>query len=247
MDELRTAQQQLIQAAKLAAIGELAAGVAHELNSPLTVIVARCDLLVRKVTADSPAVPAVESIKAEAMRAALITRGLLDFSRKREPKHEPVNVNWLVPKALDLVQTKLHGLEIAVETELDTTLPAILGDGDQLIQVLINLIGNAADAMPGGGRITVKTETPSDRDCVAVSVSDTGTGMTGDQLARIFEPFYTTKAEGKGTGLGLSVTLGIVKSHRGTIAVESEPGCGTTMTVQLPLSSDRASAPVAVG
>jgi two-component system NtrC family sensor kinase len=238
MHELKTTQQQLLQAAKLAAIGELAAGVAHELNNPLTVIVGRNDQIVRRLRqADPEAVPLGETIKAEALRATRIVRGLLDFSRRREPKREPMNVNKLVPRALDLLQTKLRGREIDVQLHLDPTLPPLLVDMDQITQVLINLIGNAIDAMPEGGRLTVETSYTAELDRVAISVQDSGTGMTPAQAEHIFEPFYSTKPEGEGTGLGLPVTLGIVNSHGGSISVQSDPGCGTTMTVQLPVAT----------
>jgi signal transduction histidine kinase len=238
MHELKTAQQQLLQAAKLAAIGELAAGVAHELNNPLTVIVGRNDQIMRRLRqADPEAVPLGETIKAEALRATRIVRGLLDFSRRREPKREPVSVNVLVPRALDLLQTKLRRRDIDVQRNLDPALPPLLGDMDQITQVLINLLGNAIDAMPEGGRLTIETSHTAELDRVAFSVQDSGTGMTPEQIEHIFEPFYSTKPEGEGTGLGLPVTLGIVKSHGGSISVQSEPGSGTTMTVQLPVAT----------
>jgi signal transduction histidine kinase len=236
MQELKMAQQQLLQAAKLAAIGELAAGVAHELNSPLTVIVGRNDQLMRRVREADPQAAALgDTIKAEALRATRIVRGLLDYSRRREPKRESINVNLLVPRALDLLQAKLRGRGVDVQVKLDPALPALLLDMDQMTQVLINIIGNAIDAMPDGGRLGVATSHHRDLDRVVLSIQDSGTGMTPADIEHIFEPFYSTKPEGEGTGLGLSVTLGIVKSHGGSISVESEPGQGTTMTLQLPV------------
>jgi len=128
---------------------------------------------------------------------------------------------------------------VEVQTVFDPAAPSILGDGDQLTQVFLNLMTNAADAMPDGGSLTVRTEIRRNQNgrCVAVGVTDTGVGMDREQLAQVFEPFYTSKPEGKGTGLGLSISLGIVKNHGGSITAESEPGKGTTMVVQLPLSS----------
>jgi two-component system, NtrC family, sensor kinase len=238
MQELKTAQQQLLQAAKLAAIGELAASVAHELNNPLTVIVGGNDQLIRRLRqADPQAVALGEKIKAEAQRATRIVRGLLDYSRRREPKREPLNVNVLVPRALDLLQAKLRGREIDIQLHLAATLPPLLVDMDQITQVFLNLIGNAIDAMPEGGCLTIETSQSTELDRVAISIRDSGTGMTSAQIEHIFEPFYSTKPEGEGTGLGLSVTLGIVKGHGGSISVESEPGYGTTMTVQLPIAT----------
>jgi two-component system NtrC family sensor kinase len=238
MEELRTTQQQqLIQAAKLAAIGELAASVAHELNNPLTVILGVSAMVRSAAEVGSHIETQLGVVTDQAVRAGRIARSLLDFARKREPRQEPVNVNVLVPRTLELMGAKLTRRSVQVETRLAAGLPAMLGDADQLTQVLINLIGNAADAMPDGGRLVVSTDVRVESDAVVLTVSDTGAGMSEEQLPHIFEAFYTTKPEGKGTGLGLSVTAGIVKSHSGTIEVESEPGRGTTMRVCLPLSS----------
>ena len=234
MDALQRTQQQLVQSAKLAAIGELAAGVAHELNNPLSVILGHTQLLRGKVDAETTVGQKLQKIEVEAVRAGKITRGLLDFSRRREPKHEPVSVNALVPRALDLIHSKLRGNDIRVETDLSDAAPTILGDADQLTQVLINLMGNAIDAMDRSGTLSVATTVVDDD--LELSVTDTGHGLDAEQASRIFEPFYTTKPEGKGTGLGLSVTLGILKSHGGSIAVDSTMGSGTTMRVRLPRS-----------
>ena len=140
----------------------------------------------------------------------------------------------LVPRALELIHSKLRGRDISVQTRLADGTPTILGDADQLTQVLINLLGNALDAMGTTGTLTIATA-PVD-DGLELAVTDSGHGMDAEQASRIFEPFYTTKPEGTGTGLGLSVTLGILKSHGGTVAVESTPGRGTTMRVRLPRS-----------
>jgi signal transduction histidine kinase len=243
MDALQKTQQQLVQSAKLAAIGELAAGVAHELNNPLTVILGHAQILRDKV-ADPAVGQKLHKIESEALRASKITRGLLDFSRRREPKHEPVAVNALVPRALELIHSKLRGNDIRVKTQLSDTAPTILGDADQLMQVLINLMGNAVDAMDRAGTLIVTT-TAVDGD-LELAVTDTGHGMDAEQASRIFEPFYTTKPEGKGTGLGLSVTLGILKSHGGSIAVDSTKGSGTTMRVRMPRSFVPEHTPVVV-
>jgi signal transduction histidine kinase len=244
MDALQRAQQQLVQSAKLAAIGELAAGVAHELNNPLTVILGHAQILRTGESGDSNTGRKLEVIESEAMRAAKITRGLLDFSRRREPKHEPVSVNALVPRALELIHSKLRGRRIVVETHLAEDAPIIRGDADQLTQVLINLAGNAIDAMAERGTLTVRTALVDD--ALELAVTDTGSGMDAAEVNRIFEPFYTTKPEGKGTGLGLSVTLGILKSHGGSVAVESAVGRGTTMRVRLPRSFVPEPAPMGI-
>ena len=197
MEALQRTQQQLMQSAKLAAIGELAAGVAHELNNPLTVILGQAQMMRGKTDAESVLGQKLELIESEAIRASTITRGLLDFSRRREPKHEPVSVNALVPRALELIHSKLRGHDITVETSLGDRAPAILGDADQLTQVLINLTGNAIDAMGQSGTLRIATAPVGDD--LELSVADTGNGMDAEQVSRIFEPFYTTKPEGKGT------------------------------------------------
>jgi signal transduction histidine kinase len=244
MDALQRTQQQLVQSAKLAAIGELAAGVAHELNNPLTVILGHAQILRGEADDASPASRKLDAIESQALRAAKITRGLLDFSRRREPKHEPVSFNELVPRALELISSKLRGRTITVKTDLAEDVPEVRGDADQLTQVLINLAGNAIDAMGDQGTLTVRTTVVEDD--IELEITDTGTGMDSTEVNRIFEPFYTTKPEGKGTGLGLSVTLGILKSHGGSIAVDSTPGRGTTMRVRLPRSFSPESTPMVI-
>jgi two-component system NtrC family sensor kinase len=237
VEELRRTQQQLVQSAKLAAVGELAAGVAHEINNPLTCILGYAGLLLAETPPDSPAHRRLGLIESETNRARKIIHDLLHFARRREPRREPVHVQELVERALTLLQARLEQARVTVERAFDPALPPILGDSDQLIQVFMNLLANAVDAMPGGGRITVRTGALAGDDPRAmVSVQDTGVGIDPDQLGRIFEPFYTTKPEGHGTGLGLSVSRGIVQAHGGRIEVSSEPGRGTTMTVRLPLA-----------
>jgi signal transduction histidine kinase len=174
-------------------------------------------------------------METEAMRAGKITRDLLDFARRREPKREPLALHDLIRRSLDLLDTRLGKSGIDVKTELDAEAPAILGDGDQLTQVFINLISNSVDAMADGGTLCIRTELRRDIGSVVITVADTGSGMAPDQLARIFEPFYTTKVDGRGTGLGLSVSLGIIKNHDGTLEAASEAGKGTMMFITLPV------------
>jgi two-component system NtrC family sensor kinase len=237
MEELRRTQDTLVQSAKLAAIGELAASVAHEINNPLMVILGNGGLLLRDAADGSPEHGQLTSIVTEANRAGRIVRSLLDFARRREPKREPVSLHELLERVLELLRTKLRHAGVEVERVFDADLPAILADRDQLTQVFLNLVTNAVDAMPGGGAIALETRAGQDDDgraVITVSVSDAGSGIAPEHLARIFEPFYTTKPEGHGTGLGLSVSLGIVRMHGGTIDVESKPDRGTTMRVTLP-------------
>jgi len=238
MEELRRTQQSLVQSAKLAAIGELAASVAHEINNPLTVILGNSQLLLYQLPADSAEHKKAASIETEANRAGRIVRDLLDFSRRREPTRAPVSVHEVLERSLDLIRPKLKTAGVEVERVFNVGLPPILGDRDQLTQVFVNMVTNAVDAMDGGGSLTVETglqQGDDGRQMVGVSFTDTGHGISPEQIGRIFEPFYTTKAEGRGTGLGLSVSLGIVRSHGGTIDIESKPGVGTTIRIRLPL------------
>lgn len=241
LEELRRTQQQLIQSAKLAAIGETAAAVAHEINNPLSVILGNTSLMLAQVGPDSPVHQKLSKVEAEANRASKIMRSLLDFARKQEPKWELLHLQQLVLRSLDVLDAKVAVSHVEVQTVFDPAVPAILGDRDQLTQVFVNLITNALDAMPEGGSLVLRTEVRQREaePLVAVSVTDTGIGMRPAQLARLFEPFYTTKPEGQGTGLGLSLSWRIVRDHGGTIEAESEPGKGTTMLVLLPLPSLR--------
>lgn len=245
IEELRRTQQQLVQSAKLAAVGELAATVAHEINSPLTSILGYAGLLLNQGGGDDATQDKLSVIVSESNRARKILQDLLYFARRREPRREPVGLSELVERSLALLNGKLADAGVEVETVFDPVLPPIWADPDQLMQVFMNLVANAVDAMPGGGRLLVRAEArPGDDPHVAIAFQDSGLGMSPEELSRIFEPFYTTKPERQGTGLGLSVSLGIVKNHGGRIEVESEAGKGTTMVVLLPLAwGERREAP----
>ncbi len=239
MDELRRTQEQLVQSAKLAAIGELAASVAHEINNPLMVILGNTGLLLKRSAEGSYEAERAEAIATEANRAGRIVRELLDFARRRAPRREPVAIHPLLDRAIDLWHAKTTVAGVDVQRVYDPTLPLVPADRDQLTQVFVNLVANAVDAMPRGGTLLIQTEAREDdegRPVAAVSVIDTGVGISPDRLPKIFEPFYTTKPEGVGTGLGLSVSQGIVKRHGGRIQADSKPGLGTTMVVTLPLA-----------
>jgi len=238
MEELQRTQESLVESAKLAAVGELAASVAHEINTPLMVILGNSNLLLRQLPSNSPASAKVSIIEMEAHRAGKIVRDLLNFARKREPKREQLSVHDVLDRAIDLLGPKLAYAHVEVERVFDLSLPAIAGDRDQLTQVFLNLITNAMDAMETGGRVVLQTgihQGDDGRAMVSVSVSDTGHGIPPEHRARIFEPFYTTKSEGRGTGLGLSVSLGILQMHGGSIEVDSKVGHGTTMRVTVPV------------
>jgi signal transduction histidine kinase len=237
MQELRRAQDQLMQAAKLAAIGELAAGIAHEVNNPLMVIVGTATTLRRR-----PELRAIwerlDAIEAQAGRATRLVRGLLDFARRRVRHPVELPIREPIERALTLVGDRLRVPALETIKLFDESDPTVCGDRDELTQVFINLITNAVDAMPHGGRLTVSTDVRRHEEVAYLSarVADTGVGIPPEDRDKIFESFFTTKPEGKGTGLGLAVTLEIVKTHEGTIEVDSAVGKGTTMIVNLPLA-----------
>jgi len=236
MDELKQAQAQLVQSAKMAAIGELAAGVAHELNNPLTGVLGFAELLLRKTPPDDPNWASLNTIVNEAHRARNTVRGLLDFSRQTEFHKQRADVNEIVRDTLALVRQKLMKHRITLEEGLAPGLPTLLLDVSRMKQVFLNLLINALHAMPQGGTLTVESEPVGNG--VAVRVVDTGVGIPEEHLGRIFQPFFTTKSMGEGTGLGLSISLGIVQEHGGRIEVESQVDEGSTFTVWLPANRD---------
>jgi signal transduction histidine kinase len=237
MRELTQTQQQLIQSAKLAAVGELGAGVAHEINNPLMIILGNCELALRDVPAEGRAAKRLKIIEAEATRAGKITHDLLNFARRREPRREPVAVEALVERAVELLGTKLARNRVRVRTVFHPDMPSILGDADQLTQVLLNLGGNAVDAMPDGGELVFQTELRPESDAVVIKVIDGGVGMTAEHARRIFEPFYTTEGGGPRHRARHVGEPGHRQEPRRPAPGEQRTRHGTTMTVQLPLRS----------
>jgi PAS domain S-box-containing protein len=232
-DEWRLAEQ-LRQTEKLAALGELVAGVAHEVNNPLTGISAFAQLLLEETMSDEQR-DSIRLIKREADRAVGVIRDLLVFSRKTQSRAVPVDVNACLEQTIRLRAHGFRSSGIEVITDLDPALPAVRADEQRLQQVFLNLIVNAEHALQQRPerRLTVRTRTVDT--WMEIEMCDTGVGMTPEVLAHIFEPFFTTKPEGTGTGLGLSVSYGIVHSHGGTLTAESAPGAGATFRVRLPL------------
>lgn len=231
----RRLEEQLRQSEKLAAIGELVAGVAHELNNPLAGISAFAQLLLEERLPDDQR-ESVRLIKREADRAVGVIRDLLIFSRKPGPTRAPVDLNDIVELTLRLRHYSLRSAGIEVRLELGRGIPRVRGDDQRLQQVLLNLVVNAEYAMQRSAakQLAIRTETVEQG--VLVTVSDTGSGMAEETRQRIFEPFFTTKPSGQGTGLGLSVSYGIVQAHGGSISVESQVGSGTVFRVFLPAS-----------
>ena len=233
LDELRQAQSQLVHSAKMAAVGELAAGVAHELNNPLTSVLGFSQLMLRSTDREDPAHENLMTIVNESMRARHIVRDLLAFSRQSESFPEPAEVNDVVRGALDLVRGQAETSGVTLVEEYEERLPLLELAIGRMKQVFLNLFTNAIQAMPDGGKLLVRSERTGGS--IAIRVADTGSGIEDSIRERIFEPFFTTKQHQQGTGLGLSVSLGIVEEHGGRITVSSEPGSGSIFTVWLPI------------
>jgi signal transduction histidine kinase len=233
----REAEARLIQAAKLAAVGEMAAGVAHELNNPLTSVVGFTELALDELPEDSSIRSDLELVLREARRARSVVRRLLDFARQSETIRVSADINEIVEDVLMLTHHQLQNNNVLLDVRLGSDLKWAMVDRNQIKQVIINLINNAMYSMPDGGRIEVGTsEQPRyGRSWLTISVRDNGIGIPPENLERIFEPFFTTRADRGGTGLGLSVTYGIVTDHGGMIEVESQQQVGSTFVVWLPL------------
>ena len=235
--QLRKIQVQLMQSEKLASLGRLASGVAHEINSPLTGILTFSHLLMRKLKGNPELQKELELIVRETTRVSAIARGLLDFARESKPQKRPCNINDLILHTLALVERQAVFQNIRIFKNLDPQVPIILLDANQIQQVFMNILLNAADAMPQEGTLTITSNFPPGDSFVQVKFTDTGCGIPEENLSRIFDPFFTTKAEKKGTGLGLAVSYGIIERHRGRIEVQSELNRGTTIAIHLPLEA----------
>jgi two-component system NtrC family sensor kinase len=238
LDELTVRQQQLLQSRKMAAVGTLTSGVAHELNNPLNNISLTVETLLddfedmeeeRKKTL-------LEDIFTQVQRASATVKNLLDFTRKDQPVFTAVEVPGLLEASLRLVRNELALARVEATMDVAPDLPPVNGNPRNLQQVFLNLFLNAMEAMPDGGalRITARPRNGS----VRISVQDTGSGIAAEHLDQVFEPFFTTKEAGEGTGLGLSVSYSIVEKHGGRLEVESQTGRGTTFTVTLPAARD---------
>lgn len=237
----RGIQAQILQSEKLAAIGQLAAGIMHEINNPLATIGACVAAMDGRLPTDGPGGAVVqeylEIIEKEVERCTKIVDGLLDFSRPKGSAKAPIALNALVHDASFLLKHHPRFKQITLAVDLDPELPTAMANAEQLVQVLVALMLNAVDAMAQGGRLTVHTARSRVRDDeVVIEVEDTGHGIARVDQSRIFEPFYTTKAPGRGTGLGLSICYGIVEEHRGRLECESQEGLGTTFRVYLPVA-----------
>jgi len=234
--QLEESQQQLIQAEKLASLGQMAACIAHEVNNPLAGILVYTQLLLRKTKSDNIAreetLNYLSKIELETTRSGKLIRNLLEFSRQSTPTFSLVDVNEITNQALELTIHSVRRQHIEVLKELSIPLPDIMADFNQLQQVFTNIILNAVQAMPKGGILTIRTSAGDNG--VTIVVEDTGCGISPENIPKLFIPFFTTKREVKGVGLGLAVTHGIIQRHKGKIEVQSKQGEGSIFTVFLP-------------
>ncbi len=240
--KLSEAQRQIYQSQKLAAVGQLAAGVAHEINNPLTGVLSYSSFLLKRAEDKPEFKEDLEVIVRETKRCRGIVKGLLDFSRQSPPEMHESDINEILERAVRIVQAQLEEHHIQLDMNLRPGLPKVQADANQIQQVLVNLLLNANDAMgEGGGTIGVTTNfadtstAPAQEKALEIMISDTGCGIPAADLPKIFDPFFSTKGP-KGTGLGLAVAWGIIGKHNGRIEVESEVGKGTTFRILLPLS-----------
>jgi len=234
---LKESQEQLIQAEKLTSLGQLAASIAHEVNNPLSGVLAYTQLLAKKVRGDNipkeVALQYLSKMEAELTRSTKLIRHLLDFARQSPPALRQLNLNDVVNRAFDLAAHSAELQHVQIVRELDPSLPNLMADFDQLHQVCTNLILNAIQAMPQGGKLTLRTSV--DNGQLKMEVQDTGCGISPENMRKLFTPFFTTKHEVKGVGLGLAISYGIIQRHHGRIEVQSKKGEGATFTIYLPL------------
>ncbi len=237
--ESRRLQEQLLQSEKLAALGELTSGVAHELNNPLATVVGYAELLGMDKTISPGVKRKVDTIHSEATRASNIVSNLLSYARRSSPEKQFVVVNEVVEAALEMRRYQLHTDDVRLVTDLAPDLPPIWGDALQLQQVVLNIVNNAAQAISswrGSGEIRISTRatTMSGQNAARIVVEDNGPGIAPEHLRRVFDPFFTTKPTGEGTGLGMSISLRIISNHEGLLWAESRLGHGARFLIELP-------------
>ncbi len=243
-------EEELIRSEKLVSLGQLAASIAHEVNNPLAGIMIYVKLFLKKYKEKKLQTENTEKqllkMDKELDRTTRIIRNLLDFARQSEPNIRPVDINKVLEAALLLVGHQINLENIKLEKKSDAHLPLILADFDKIQQVLINIIMNAIQAMPDGGNLTIATSVArgtrigeSLKDTIRIDISDTGVGITKENMSKLFTPFFTTKEKGKGVGLGLPVVHGIIEQHNGKIKVNSEPNAGTTFSIYLEVTDEK--------
>jgi PAS domain S-box-containing protein len=234
ISERKRLEMRLRRAERLAELGTLASGMAHEIGTPMNVILGRAEYLLQR-TVDEGMKKGLATIVTQIERITKVMNQLLAFARRRSPERRAVDLGEIVGDSLEMFQERITHSRITVEQAIETNIPPVYADRDQMMQVLINLVVNSLHAMPDGGRLRLSLA--REKSHILIGVSDTGHGMPQDICSKIFDPFFTTKDFGKGTGLGLTVVKGIIEEHGGTIAVESVVGQGTTFWIRLPLDS----------
>ncbi len=233
-EELRKTQEQLVQAGKLASTGQLAAGVAHELNNPLTTVSGYAQLLLKRLNKKDPNFKKIEAMAEEAQRCKVIIKNLLDFSRQAGGKdYQTLNINTPLKNILSLVEEQMRLQNVRIIKNLSSDLPRIKAHPSQMEQVFMNIVSNAQDSMPNGGELRISTRKIDSG--IGIAFTDNGCGISKESLDKVFNPFFTTKRPGRGVGLGLSVSYGIIREHDGEIEVESREGKGSTFTIRLPI------------
>jgi two-component system NtrC family sensor kinase len=237
-EEIKKIHSQLFRSEKLASLGKLAAGVAHEINNPLTGILTNSSLLLDDLAKDDPRREDVDVIVKETIRCREIVKRLLDFARQTKPQKQLININSIIDNIILLVRNQTSFRNVAIEKILSDSIPEIMADKDQIQQVFINIIINASEAMSKGGSLRIESQLSRSADTIFVKFTDTGPGIPDHMKEKIFDPFFTTKEQG--TGLGLSISYGIIEQHGGDIDVDSVLGGGTTFTIKLPVSMQEA-------
>jgi signal transduction histidine kinase len=233
--EMRRMDKYLARTEKLASIGQLASGVAHEINNPLGVIQCYANLIAKSQPPGSQILSDVGIIRKHTDQCRSVVEALLNFSRASEPRKTKVDINSCTEEVVSVLDLQFQKAQCTIEQQFDPSLPEITADANKIKQVLMNLLINASQAMPDGGRISVRTALSTDKKDLTVAIADTGQGIAPEDIDRIFDPFYTTKGPEKGTGLGLSVSYGIIQQHGGHIRVECAPDLGTQFTIHLPV------------
>ncbi|HMR79297.1 MAG TPA: ATP-binding protein, partial [Polyangiaceae bacterium] len=243
----KIAQEKMVRAGRLAAVGELAGQIAHEVNNPIAIISAKARLLlsIHREQLSSKTIAELEKIVHQSDRVAGIAQGLLSYCRPSAGARAPVDVRAPLRSALSLVEQRARGLKVSLKDSLESTSVSVVANAGELEQVFLNLLLNAIDAMPDGGELSTTLTAAKDEDgapWLQIDIADTGHGIDPDALEHIWDPFFTTKPAGRGTGLGLSICAGLIRSHNGHIDVRENSPVGTIMTVHLPVSELTANA-----
>ena len=240
--EEKELHKRLFQSEKMAAVGTLAGGIAHEINNPLGAILAFTQLVLEEIDTDHPSAKDLQEIEAATKRCRRIVKDLLNFSRQSyDEKPTPVDLNDVISKSMAMVEINTKNTPVDITVEKASQLPKVQGHFHKLQQVLLNLVSNAVDAMKdSGGKVVISTGVDGQQGAVLLTVRDTGPGISDDIQTKIFDPYFTTKGQGEGTGLGLSITYKIVQEHKGSIDLDSELGSGTEFSISFPIFKEKA-------